>query len=111
MPKFLTGFTVGVFTGWLFHDVISQNLRKAVDYGNEKMDDIEAERDNEGSVTASLRWPANGTNLSPERKSEINNSTPDSPVTITWDEIGEMNLSHVKVHVGSGRFKIDEVKL
>lgn len=57
---------------------------------------------------ASVRWPANGTSLSLERKEEINNSTPENPVTITPHEVNAMNFNYVKVNVGSGRFKLAE---
>jgi hypothetical protein len=57
---------------------------------------------------ASVQYPANGTDLDPHRKAEINLSTPENPVTISKTELDEMELSHVKVNIGRGRFLVGE---
>lgn len=62
----------------------------------------------ENGVKPSSQYPANGTDLPVERKTEINLSTPENPVTLTKAEIDAMNLNHVKVGVGSGRFLLGE---
>lgn len=54
----------------------------------------------------SVRWPANGTNLSPDRKEEINNSTVEYPIVLTLEDIQAMDLDHLKANVNSGRFKL-----
>lgn len=105
---------IGIAIGYYFSDAIDDLLGRSNLVKPEKPSSVTYQTFNSSeekgeSLTASLRWPANGTELSPERKAEINDSTPDNPVTVTWDEIGKMNTNHVKVHVGSGRFKLEEV--
>lgn len=69
---------------------------------------VEYRRMDEDPERASARWPANGTSLSLERKEEINDSTPENPVTITPHEVNAMGLDYVRVNLDSGRFKLTE---
>lgn len=108
MKQFASGFIVGVVTGVVFRESIMTRLRVAVNTADEKLDEVEEQESNNDKAT--VRWPAIGTSFSPERKLEINNSTPENPVVVTWDEIAEMNLNYVKVNIGSGRFQLEEVE-
>lgn len=105
MKQFVSGFVVGVATGVVFRETIMSRLRVAINTADEKLDEVEAEPDDKPT----WRHPANGTSFSDERKAEINNSTVENPVVVTWDEIAEMKISYVKVNVGSGRFKLEPV--
>lgn len=102
MPKFMTGFVTGIFTGWLFHDTIDRNLRKAVNVASEKVEDV-AESSGE---KASIKNPATGSGLDPERIVEINNSTVEEPVFVTQEEMEPMNQNYLRVALGAGRLKI-----
>lgn len=100
MPKFLSGFAIGVFTGWLFHDTIDRNLRKAVETAQEKaeekIDDIEVKK-----AAPESAYPLK--ELTPERIEEINNATLENPVEVTYAEMVQMpDQIAVKIALGKG---------
>lgn len=104
----VTGFLVGVGLMHMIHEREEEMAAEKPEPPAETtLVTIEAEWADMG-IGPSARWPANGTNLSPERKREINNSTPDNPAIITLTDIREMDTYHVKVNLGSGRFKLAE---
>lgn len=57
---------------------------------------------------APMEHPARGTNLPLSRKEEIDESTPESPITLTLRDIQAMDLAHIRYHISTGRFKLDE---
>lgn len=59
------------------------------------------------SKSGSLDCPADGTNLTTERKDQINDSTPSNPVEITLEEAHAMTLEYVLIHIRTGRFKLE----
>lgn len=110
MLKFASGLTIGVAVGYIFSETIDE-ARHAIWLRIRELNEAAAEQrdeDEEHNLVASLHFPANGTTLSADRKSEINNSTPSNPIVLTQEDIDEMNLAHLKIHIGSGRFKLHE---
>lgn len=102
MPKFMTGFVTGVFTGWLFHDAITRRVQNAVSVASEKTEDV-AEPSGEKASTSN---PATGSGLDPERIVEINNATVEEPVFVTHEEMEKMHQVYLRVALGAGRLKI-----
>jgi hypothetical protein len=93
MFKSIVPLGVGVFLGYLFSDMIEELLNRS------RSVDAPAE-------TASVEYPALGTDLSAKRQAEINGSSTSNPVYITDEDIAAMDVYHVKVNLGSGRFRI-----
>lgn len=108
MARFFVGLGLGVFTGWLLNEQITDGLHGFIGFANEKLDAYETEPVLKEQATA--QYPATGADgITLGRAIEINNATPEAPVTLTWDEVAAMKISYVKVGLGAGRYKVEEV--
>lgn len=58
------------------------------------------------SQRPTVKYPA-VESMAPARQEEINESTPENPVHLTWEEIDAMNPMHVQHGIGAGRFTMD----
>lgn len=93
MFKGILPLGIGVAIGYLFSDMIEELINRSKS--------VEAPAE-----TASIEYPALGTDLSAKRIAEINGSSTINPVYITDEDIDAMDVYHVKVNLGSGRFRI-----
>lgn len=58
------------------------------------------------SQRPTVKYPAVET-MAPARQEEINESTLENPVHLTWEEIDAMDPMHVQHGIGAGRFTMD----
>lgn len=112
MPKFKTGFVVGVATGYLCSGAIEVGLRRFAAFVDEKTEEVERKKQTTEPKSyadeATLSNPASGTKLPSMRIQEINASSPDNPVVLTNEDIDAMDVMYIKAHIKSGRFTLIE---
>lgn len=109
-------FFAGVFVGWACSDFITRGLKEAVKFADENVvkKPVDVAQEPTTATTevdfdrASYENPADGADLPLERIVQINASTPEEPVEVTYDELSKMSRRHAMVALGNGRLKFTE---